>query len=342
MRRTIPAGGLFYVVRRLGQALLVAWTAFTVTFTILYLVPGNPAEIIGGGATGAKLTPQQLAQIDAQYGFNKPVVLQYLMALWHALQGNLGVSYQLKEPVSTLIGATFPDTCELAFFALGMAIVVGLLLGGVAAYVRPRWAQRTLDALPPLGASLPSFWVGLMLMEFLSFRIRLFPSAGQQGFISVVLPGITLAIPGGAQIAQVFSKSLRDAYHEPFIEIATAKGASRPRVFFAHAARNALLPVITVVGLAVANMFVYSTIAETIFSRNGIGLTLTSAVQDKDIPVVQGIVLVVAGIYVAVSLVVDLVYPLVDVRIGRWTRGSSRLRVRGSQDPLEPGKAVTA
>jgi peptide/nickel transport system permease protein len=340
MRRAIFASGWFYVARRLVQALLVIWAAFTVTFIILYLVPGNPAEIIAGGASGAQPTPQQLAEIDAQYGLNKPVIVQYLVDLGHALQGNLGVSYQLKEPVSTLIGATFPSTCELAFFALAVAVAGGLLLGGAAVYLRPRWAQRTLDALPPLGASLPSFWVGLMLMEFFSFRIHIFPSAGQQGFISVVLPGIMLAVPVGAQIAQVFSKSLRSAYTEPFVEIATAKGASRLRVFFAHAVRNALLPVITVTGMAIANLFVYATIAETIYSRDGLGLTLTNAVQSKDIPVVQGIVLVVAAIYAVASLAVDLFYPLVDARIGTGRGARLRPTARAAADPLDPGKAV--
>jgi peptide/nickel transport system permease protein len=341
MRRAISATGWFYVMRRLLQAILVIWAAFTVTFIILYLVPGNPAEIIAGGASGAQPTPAELAQINAQYGFDKPVIVQYLMTLGHALSGNLGESYQLKEPVTTLIGATFLNTCELAFFALAVAVVAGLVVGGAAVYVRPRWAQRALEMLPPLGASLPSFWVGLMLMEFFSFRIPVFPSAGQQGFISVVLPGITLAVPVGAQIAQVFAKSLRTAYQEPFVEIAAAKGASRPRVFFAYAARNALLPVITVAGMAIANLFVYATIAETIFSRNGLGLTLTNAVQSKDIPVVQGVVLVVAGIYVLASLLVDLVYPLVDARIVSGLR-APRLRARKPQAPQEPRDAVTA
>ncbi len=307
--------GWVYVVRRLLQALLVIWAAFTITFVILYLVPGDPARLIAGGDGGVEASPAQIAQINKEYGFDQPIYVQYVRALGGAITGNLGMSYQMKQPVTTLLGQELGSTFALAMFALAIAIVVGVMLGSITVYTRSRWLAKLLDSLPPIGASLPTFWVGLMLMQLFSFGLHLFPSAGDAGFASLVLPGVTMAAPGAASIAQVLAKSLRSSYAEPYVEIAKAKGAGRFRVFAAHAARNALLPSVTVMGMIVANLFAYSTVSETIFSRNGLGLALEKAVQTKDIPVVEGAVLVVAGVYVLASLVVDLVYPLVDPRL---------------------------
>lgn len=309
-----------YVLRRILLAVVVMWAAFTLVFIVLYLVPGDPALLIAGGDGGLQATPEVLAQIRHEYGFDQPLFFQYLHALGGVVTGNLGESYQMKQPVTTLLAAEVGSTSALAFFALGLAIVIGVLLGGAAVYTRSRPLSRLLDALPPIGASLPAFWVGLVLMQFLSFAIPIFPSAGDDGFASFVLPGATMAILGSASIAQVFARALRTSYAEPYVEVARAKGAGRFRVFLVHAARNALLPSITVAGILVANLFAASTITEMIFSRNGLGLALDKAVQSKDIPMVEGAVLVIAGVYVLSNLVVDLVYPIVDPRL-RTRRG---------------------
>lgn len=328
--------GRSYVLRRILLALLVMWAAFTIVFVILYLVPGDPARVIAGGDGGIGATPAQLDAIRHQYGFDQPVIVQYLRALGGVVTGDLGTSYQLKQPVTTLLASDFGSTLALAMFALVVAVVVGLLVGGLTVYTRSRALTKLLDALPPIGASLPSFWVGLVLMQLFSFGVALFPSAGDSGFRSLVLPGVTMSIVGAALIAQVFARSLRTSYAEPFVEIAKAKGASRLRVFVAHAARTALLPTITVMGMIVANLFAYSTISETIFSRNGLGLALDKAVQAKDIPMVEGAVLIIAAVYVVTNLIVDLVYPYVDPRLraGR--------RARRAAQPVVTAGAVSA
>lgn len=283
-----------YVLRRIALALLVMWAAFTAVFVILYLVPGDLVRLVASGEGGIDPTPEQLAQINQEYGFDKPFAVQYVRALGNVLTGDLGSSYQLRQPVLTLLADAFANTLQLALFAFTLSALAGLGIGAVSAYTRSRLMSRILDALPPLGASLPTFWIGVMLMRLLSFSVHLFPSAGDDGFSSLVLPGITMAVPGAAFIAQVFARSLRESYTEPYVAVAIAKGAGRRRVLFRHVARNALLPTITVMGVIVANLFAYSTIAEIIYSRNGIGFLLDRAVQSKDIPVVEGAVLVTA------------------------------------------------
>ena len=325
MRRQKRESWWLYVLRRVLAAVFVLWAAFTVTFIILYLVPGDPALLIVGGEGGVQATPEELAAVRAEYGFDQPVIVQYLNALAGVLRGDLGVSYQMRQPVSSLIGDQFGSTFALAMFALVVAVTAGLLIGGLAVYTKSRTLTQLLDSLPPIGASLPTFWVGLVLMQVFCFQLGWFPSAGDRGFESLVLPGVTMAIPGAASIAQVFARSLRSSSRDDYVTVAVAKGAGRLRVFVGHAARNALLPTITVAGMIVAGLFAYSAITESIFSRAGLGMALDNAVQAKDIPVVSGVVLVIAAVFVITNLIVDLVYPVIDPRL-RTASGSRAVR----------------
>lgn len=316
---------MLYVLRRVLAAVFVLWAAFTVTFVILYLVPGDPALLIVGGDGGVQATPEELAAVRAEYGFDQPVIVQYLQALLGVVTGDLGMSYQMRQPVAALIADQFGSTFVLAMFALLVAVVGGLVTGGLAVYTKSRALTQLLDSLPPVGASLPTFWVGLVLMQVFSFQLGWFPSAGDRGFESLILPGITMAIPGAASIAQVFAKALRSSSRDDYVTVATAKGAGRLRVFIGHAARNALLPTITVAGMIVAGLFAYSAITESIFSRAGLGMALDNAVQSKDIPMVSGIVLVIAAVFVVTNLIVDLIYPVIDPRL-RSASGSRAVR----------------
>lgn len=296
-------------------AVLVLWAVFTAVFITLFIVPGDPAQVIAGGSGGLEATEEQLAAIRAQYGLDQPVIVQYFSMLWGVVTFNLGMSFVFKQPVSGLLAANFTSTALLAAFALILAVALGLLIGGLAAYTRSRLLGSMLDALPPIGVATPTFWVGLVLMQIFSFTLGWFPASGEQGFASLVLPGVTMAIPAAATIAQVFAKSLRTASSEPFVPVARAKGLSRLRVFLSHTARNALLQTVTVMGLIVGSLFAASTVSETIFSRNGIGMALQNSVQSKDIPMVLGAVMLVAGVYVITTLLVDLLYPLIDPRL---------------------------
>ncbi|WP_380173997.1 ABC transporter permease [Kineococcus sp. DHX-1] len=307
-----------YVARRLGQAVVVLWAAYTVTFVVLYLLPSDPVEImLAGGQGGEQSTvdPAQVAALRHEYGLDQPLPVQYLHALWKTLHLDFGGSIQNGAPVTTLIGDALPQTAVLATSALAVALVLGVGIAFLSTWVRWSWVRTLLLALPPLGVSLPTFWVGLLLIQFFSFRISIFPALGNEGLASLVLPSMTLAVPVSASIAQVLARGLRTALAEPYVETARAKGASRARVHLRHAFRNATIPALTIVGVIVGNLLAGAVVVETVFSRVGIGRLTVTAVNGQDIPLVQGLVLLAAAVFVATNLVVDLLYPVVDPRI---------------------------
>jgi peptide/nickel transport system permease protein len=305
-----------YVLRRLAQAVGVLWAAYTLSFFILVLLPGDPVSAMAGaGMDSASVDPARLAALRAEYGFDQPVAVQYVEYLGRALTGDLGDSVANGRPVTQLITEALPQTLRLTVSALTLAVVFGGALALAATYTLSRWARQLLLSLPPLGVSVPTFWIGLMLVQFFSFRNAWFPAFGNDGLRGLVLPAVTLAVPTGAQIALVLAKSLSTTLDEPYIETARAKGAGRLHVHLRHALRNAALPALTVAGLLVGALMANAVVIETVFSRNGLGRVTQAAVSTQDIPVVQGVVVYGALVFVVVNLVVDLIYPVLDPRI---------------------------
>jgi peptide/nickel transport system permease protein len=305
-----------YLLRRFGQAVAVLWAAYTATFLILDLLPGDPVSAMaGGGLQQAPVDPAQLAALKREYGFDKPILLQYLDYLGRAVRGDLGNSVATGRPVTSMLADALPQTLALTAAAAVLAVLAGTGLAVFATYTRRRFLRQLLLALPGLGVSLPTFWIGLMLVQLLSFRVNLFPAFGNDGLRGLVLPAVTLAVPTGAQLAQVLANSLSTTLEEPYIQTARAKGAGPMRVHIGHALRNAGLPALTVLGLLVGNLLAGSVVVESVFSRNGIGRTTVGAVTVQDIPVVQGVVVLGATAFVLANLVVDLIYPLLDPRI---------------------------
>ncbi|WP_416969515.1 ABC transporter permease [Streptomyces sp. 4F14] len=305
-----------YVLSRLAQAVGVLWAAFTVSFVILYYLPGDPVSAMAGaGADSAQLDPAQLAALRREYGFDKPLLAQYADALGRAVRGDFGDAISTGRPVSSTIADALPQTLQLTSLALLLAVAGGGGLAVLATYTRARWLRQTLLSLPPLGVSVPTFWVGLVLVELFSFRLRWFPAFGNDGLDGLVLPAVTLAVPTGALVAQVLAKSLLTALDQAYVETARAKGAGRWRIHLRHALRNASLPALTVVGLLVGQLVAGSVVVETVFSRDGLGRVTAAAVTAQDIPLVQGVVVFGALVFVLANLLVDLVYPLLDPRI---------------------------
>jgi peptide/nickel transport system permease protein len=337
------SGGLGgYVARRLAQAVLVLWAAFTVTFVILYLLPSDPVSIMLAGGQGGEQTtvdPAQVAALRAEHGLDDPLPVQYVHALWRTLHLDFGDSIQNGAPVTSLIGDALPQTALLAASAFALALVLGTGVALLSTWTRRGWARTLLLALPPLGVSLPTFWVGLLLVQLLSFRVPVFPALGNDGVASLVLPAVTLAIPVSASIAQVLARGLRSALAEPYVETARAKGASRARVHLRHALRNATIPTLTIGGVVVGNLLAGAVVVETVFSRVGLGRLTVSAVNGQDIPLVQGLVLLAAAVFVLTNLVVDLLYPVVDprIRVAGAARASTR---RDRATGLTPERAV--
>ncbi|MBB5159856.1 ABC transporter permease [Saccharopolyspora phatthalungensis] len=305
-----------YVLRRIGQALLVVWAVVTIAFIVLYAMPGDPAELmLSGGSAGVAISPEDLARVRAEYGLDRPLWMQYVGFLGGVLHGDLGTSFLTHERVSEVLVSALGSTTQVVLLAAVLSVVIGVALGTSACTVRAKWLRGLMTMLPPLGASLPTFWVALLLMQVLSFQLNWLPAAGNSGFASLVLPAVTLAMPGSAYVAQVFAASLRTTLREPFVEIARSRGASDRRVLVRQAMGNALLPTITVLGIVVASQLAFSTITETVFGRRGLGSLLHTSVLQKDIPVVLALILVIAVVYAGINLVVDLAYPLLDPRV---------------------------
>jgi peptide/nickel transport system permease protein len=305
-----------YVIKRVAQALGVLWAAYTVSFLVLDFLPGDPVSAMAGaGADSGQVDPAQLARLRHEYGFDKPVLVQYADHIGDAVRGDFGDSVSTGRPVTSALGDALPQTLTLTGTALLLAVVLGGSLAMLATYTSRRWLRQLLLSLPPLGVSVPTFWVGLLLVELFSFRLRWFPAFGNDGWRGLVLPALTLAIPTGALVAQVLAKSLLTALDQAYVETARAKGAGRLRIHLRHALRNASLPALTVVGLLAGQLIAGSVVVETVFSRDGLGRVTAAAVTAQDIPLVQGVVVFGALIFVLANLLVDLVYPLLDPRI---------------------------
>lgn len=310
-----------YVARRLLQAVLVLLAAYTVSFLVLNALPGDPVSAMAGaGSDSASIDPQRINDLKHAYGFDKPLVLQYLTSLGRALHGDFGISVSLGQSVVRVIATALPPTLALTGAALLLSVVFGAGLAILATYTPWRWGRQVLLSLPPLGVCVPTFWIGLSLVQLFSFRIHIFAAFGNDGLAGLVLPAVTLAIPTGAQIAQVLAKSLLTALDEPYIETARAKGAGRARIHFRHALRNAALPALTVTGLRAGQILGESVVVETVFARNGLGRITQGAVNAQDLPLVQGIVVFGAVVFVLINLLIDLVYPVFDPRVATAPR----------------------
>lgn len=323
-----------YLTGRIAQAIVVVWAAFTLAFIILYLMPSDPAQIIASGGlqgdAGSEASEQQLDELRAQMGLDQPVVVQYVTRLIDTATGNWGTSYQTGRPVTEMLADNLPPTFAIAVQGLLIAVVVGMLLGFFATYTRFGPLRQLLYSLPSIGASIPTFWSALLLIQVFSFSLRLLPAFGNDGWTSTILPAIALAIPVSANIAQVFGKSLRTMMAEPFLDTARAKGASHLRAMAVHAARNALLPVLTMVGMLLGALLSGAVVIETVFGRQGFGRMTVEAVNAQDIPVVMGVVVFSAIVFVVATLVVDLLYPLLDPRIRQTLRPPRRLLVKAA------------
>jgi len=306
---------LRYLGFRVLQAVGVLWAAFTVSFAVLFLLPSDPVSIAAGADAGTPVDAAAIEQLQARYGLDQPIAAQYWNALSNAVRGDFGMSISTGQQVTDAIAAALPSTLVLAGTALVFAVVFGTAVAFLATYTRVHRLRSLLFSLPPLGVAVPTFWVGLILLQLFSFRLRLFPAFGDQGIEHVILPAITLALPTGAVIAQVLATSLQTTWRQPFIEAARAKGASRLRIQTRHALKLSSIPAFTIAGVIVGNLLAGSVVVETVFSRAGIGRLTQMSVMTQDIPVVLGIVVFSSTVFVLVNLAVDLLYPLIDPRI---------------------------
>ncbi|MBN9793894.1 MULTISPECIES: ABC transporter permease [unclassified Pseudonocardia] len=311
-----------YLLRRLGLAAVVLWAAWTVSFVVLYLLPGDPVATMASG-DGEPVSPAELDALRARYGLDQPLPVQYVTKLWAALHGDLGTSFASGQDVRTAVAEALPPTLQIAAAGLLVAVVGGTAVALAATWARTPWLRQVLASLPSLAVSLPVFWVGLMLVQLFSFSLGWLPSVGDRGPESLILPAVTLGLPTGALVAQVLAKSLTQALDAPYVTTARAKGVGEAAVHLRHALGNAAIPALTVLGYVVGNLLAGSVVVETVFTRPGLGRLTVASVGAQDIPVVQGVVLFAALAFVVVNLLVDLAYPLLDPRVA-VASGSTR------------------
>ena len=316
-----------YIGRRLLQAVVVLWAAYTVSFIVLYALPADPVSLLAGGdATDISAAAARRAAPAPRPG--SPAH----RAVLHAARGRAArrsrhIDRHRPAGHRRSSAEAIPPTLQIAAAGFVLAVVFGGGIAFFATFTRNQALSDFLIGLPPLGVAVPSFWLGLLLIQWFSFAIPIFPAVGDGGPISIVLPAITLAVPTGAVIAQLLAKSLDTTLREPYIDTAWAKGVRRTRLHLRHGLRNAALPALTMTGLIVGQLLGGTVVTETVFSRPGVGRVTAAAVQQQDIPVVQGVVLFAAAVFVIANLTVDLIYPHLDPRI---VLAGGRKRRRGT------------
>lgn len=301
-----------FIARRLVATIPVLFGVSLAVFLMLQLVPGDPAELM---LSEFQTTPDQVALLRSQLHLNDPLPVQFGRFVWNASHGDLGYSIRSKRPVSAEIRDNLPSTLELAVAGLLVAALIGTVLGVLAAVRQHTWVDACSMFLALVGVSMPSFWLGFLIIFVFSLHINLFPATGGGDLKHLILPAVTLGLGAAAIIARLTRSSMLEVIQQDYMTTARAKGLRERRVLLGHGLRNALIPVVTIFGLQFGQLVAGTVIIETVFGRPGIGRLVVDAILAKDFPMVQGIVLLIAATYVIVNLIVDVIYGFLDPRI---------------------------
>lgn len=307
-----------YILRRILILPIVLLGVSVLVFMVLHLVPGNPAQVIAG----ADAPPETVRMIEIELGLDRPLPEQYARYMSRVLQGDLGRSLRSKRPVIADVADALPNTLQLAILAAIITPIFAIPLGVLAAARRGSWLDSGLMLGSMLGITAPIFAIALILMYIFAYRLRLFPISGYggpiytpQGLRSALLPAVTLAVGTVATMARLTRSAMLEVLSQDYIRVARAKGLRETAVLLRHGLRNALLPIITVLGLQVAYLLSGAVVTETVFAWPGVGRLAVFAIQSRDFPLVQGTVLVISVSFVLVNLFVDIVYAFIDPRI---------------------------
>jgi len=308
---------LIFLLRRLAQAVPVLLLASLVVFSMLHLVPGDPVDAMLGSADAGITTQRaELAQqIRQELGLNDPLPIQYVRWLGGALRGDFGRSYVRRRPVLDVVLERLPSTLELAAAGMLIATSLGLVLGIVAALKRDTVLDGLIMIVSLGGVSTPNFFLAMLLILVFSVFLGWLPATGSGSIDRLLLPALALGYQGVALIARLTRSSMLEVLNRPYITTAVAKGLRPRTVVLRHALRNALIPIVTVVGLQVGQLLAGSVIVETVFARQGIGQLAIEAILAKDFPMVQAVILFTASAYVVTNLLVDISYGYLDPQI---------------------------
>ena len=308
-----------YLVKRLLQAIGIILCISAITFFMLNIVPGDPVRIMMGDMADEAT----IETVRHNMGLDRPVVEQYFSWLGGMLTGDFGSSYTQRKPVGVLMGQAFQVTAALAAAAYVFALVLGLIIGVVSAAKRGTWVDKTLMSLSIFGISAPVFWVAIILQIIFALHLHLFPLSGIKTPIYFVLPTVALGVRYAASIARVTRTSMLEVLSQDFMRTAEAKGLAYWVIVIRHAMRNALIPIITIAGTQLGDIFTGSILIESIFSMPGMGKMMLDAINARDLPLIQGGVMYIALICVVVYFVVDVLYAVVDPRIRLGEEGAN-------------------
>ncbi|MCG8693352.1 MAG: ABC transporter permease [Minwuiales bacterium] len=300
-----------YLLKRLGQSVLILLGVTVITFVLLYLVPADPARQIAGRSA----TAQTVENIREQLGLNRPLYEQYARYLGNLARGDMGRSYIQKTNVSELIASRLTPTLVLLAGAIFLELVIGLTAGVVAAVYRGRPADNAIMVASFVGVSAPQFVVGILLLYVFAVQLGWFPIGGYGTLGHLVLPALTLGILGGGWYSRMTRSSMIDVLRQDYVRTARAKGASETRVVLVHGLRNAILPIVAMIGLDIGIFMSGVVVVESVFGWPGIGQLAWQAIQRVDIPIIMGVTLVAAVAIVLGNLLADLVAPFIDPRI---------------------------
>ncbi|WP_024851180.1 nickel ABC transporter permease [Hydrogenovibrio kuenenii] len=300
-----------YLVRLIGSLIFISWVVGTLVFLLIHLVPGDPVEVM----LGDWASPADADALRHQLGLDLPLFQQYIHYLFGLVQGDFGQSLFYQQPVSELIANRFPYTLQLAVLSLMIAILIAFPLGIWASMRAGKWPDHLAMTVSLVGVSVPNFWLGPMLILAFSIGLSLLPVSGAEQPFSWVLPSITLGTALAAILARMLRASLLEIYHEDFIRTARAKGLSSTAVYGRHALMNAMLPVITVLGLQLGTLLGGAVITEVVFDWPGLGQLLVESIQRRDYPVVQACILIISMAYILVNGLTEVVYAWLDPRI---------------------------
>lgn len=311
-----------YILRRLFQTIPVLFVASILVFLIIYLIPGDPATI----SLGPNATPDQIAAVRAKMGLDQPLVVQYINWLGRVLRGDLGESFRNKFPVADLIWLKLPATIELTVAAILVAMMIAFPVGMLSAFYRGRWIERLLDLFTGLAYATPTFWIGILLILVFGIQLRWLPASGYvsiiedpvQGIRCLVMPAFTLGLYSSSVLARFLKSSLLEVLGQDYIRTARAKGLRERSILYSHALKNALIPVVTVLGLQIGVFMGGAVVTEAIFDWPGVGRMLWDAILTRDYTIVQATILMTVSIFVLINLLTDILYGFLDPRI-RYT-----------------------
>lgn len=308
-----------YILQRLLGMAAVMFIVVTIVFVIVRVTPGDPAAVM----LGPDATQDDIAALRERLGLNRPILAQYVLYFGQLLRGDLGQSIFLDQPVLTALAERAEPTVFLTLLSIAIAAVIALPIGILAAYRRGSAFDQVVATIAMLSASIPSFWLGLMAQQLVAVKLGILPVAGYgppgAGFLErmqhLILPALILGVVSSALILRFTRASMLDVLNDDYVRTARAKGLGEFKVVMKHAFKNALIPVITVLGLTAAMLISGAVVTENVFNLPGVGNLVVSAVLRRDYPVIQGALLVVAGLYVLINFLIDMLYLAVDPRV---------------------------